>query len=142
MTHDNADKYAPAGLARRLGALFYDALIVAAILLVATIFWTAAGVTLGHPWYRVYVAFVYLCTFGYFGWCWIHGGQTVGMKVWKIRLIGDDARSFGWTGAMTRSVAAVLSIAALGAGFWWALFDRRKRTWHDRLSNTRLVMSR
>ncbi len=141
MTHDNADKLAPAGLARRLGALFYDALIVAAILLVSTIFWTAAGVTFGHPWYRAYVAFVYLCTFAYFGWCWIHGGQTVGMKVWKIKLVGDGTRRFGWTGAMARSAAAVLSVAALGAGFWWALLDRRGRTWHDRLSNTRLVMS-
>ncbi len=139
MTHDPPGECIPAGLARRAGAIFYDLLIVVAILFIATIFWTAAGVTFGHPWYRAYVAFVYLVTFAYFGWCWVHGGQTAGMKIWKIKLVGVGARRFGWAGAMTRSAAAVLSAIALGAGFWWALLDRSQLTWHDRLSGSRLI---
>jgi len=26
-----------------------------------------------------------------------------------------------------------------GAGFWWALVDRQRLTWHDRASGTRLL---
>ena len=145
MTHKHTKQYAgkdgymPASLAKRAGAIFYDLLIVTAILFIATIFWTAAGVTFGHPWYRTYVAFVYLTTFVYFGWCWIHGGQTVGMKVWKIKLLATGTRRFGWAAAMARSAAAVLSGVALGTGFWWVLFNRNKLSWHDWLSNSRLI---
>ena len=139
MAHDTNNRYASVSLARRIGAIFYDLLIVIAILLVSTIFWTYAGVTIGHPWYRAYVGFVYLVIFLYFGWCWVHGGQTVGMKVWKIKLVGVRVGRFGWAGAMTRSAVAILSIAAFGSGFWWALLDRDQMTWHDRLSASRLV---
>ncbi len=139
MTQHTGSEHAPAGLAKRAGAIFYDLLIVVAALLIATIFWTAAGVTFGHSWYRGYVAFVYLAAFAYFGWCWIHGGQTVGMKAWKIKLVCTDARRFSWPAAMTRSAAALISAAAFGAGFWWALFDRDAMTWHDRLSGSRLI---
>ncbi len=141
MTQDNNIEYAPVGLARRMGAVFYDLLIVVAALFIATIFWTAAGVTFGHPWYRAYVAFVYLSAFVYFGWCWVRGGQTVGMKVWKIKLVSTDARRFGWPAAMARSAAALLSAVTLGAGFWWVLFDRDGLAWHDRLSSSRLIHS-
>ena len=139
MTHNTGNNLVPVSIPRRAGAIFYDLLIIVAVLFIATIFWTAAGVTFGHPWYRAYIAFVYFVAFAYFGWCWTHGGQTVGMRVWKIRLVGTGRNRFGWTGAMARSAAAVISTAALGAGFWWALFDRERLTWHDRFSESRLV---
>ena len=122
----------PAGLGRRLGAIFYDWIVVASLLFVVAIVWTGAG----------YRASIYLVAFLYFAVSWTRGGQTVGMKVWKIQLVSTNARRFGWTAAMTRYAAATLSFAALGAGFWWALFDRRRLTWHDHFSNARLVKTR
>ena len=129
----------PAGPLRHCGAICYDLLVVIAILFIATIFWTAAGVTFGHPWYGAYVTFVYLTVFLYFAWCWIHGGQTVGMKVWKIGLVGTGAKRFGWTSAMARTAMAMISAALLGAGFWWMRFDRDGLSWHDRFSDSRLI---
>lgn len=129
----------PASLGRRLGAIFYDWIVVAALLFVVAIVWTGAGVNYNHPGYR---ASIYLVTFLYFAVSWTRGGQTIGMKVWKIQLVSTNARRFGWIAAMTRYAAATLSLAALGAGFWWALFNRRRLTWHDYLSNTRLVTTR
>ncbi|MEJ1377571.1 MAG: RDD family protein, partial [Candidatus Sedimenticola sp. (ex Thyasira tokunagai)] len=35
---------------------------------------------------------------------------------------------------------AIISWLALGLGFLWLLVDRKNRTWHDRLSGTRLIM--
>ena len=138
MTQNNTNLQQSAGLAKRLGAIFYDFLIIVSICFLATIIWTAFGVTLGHPLYHLYVASLYLLAFLYFSWCWIHGGQTVGMKVWKIKLV-RVSHHFGWLAAMTRTGAAMISVAVFGAGFWWALFDRNGLTWHDRLSNSRLI---
>ena len=30
-------------------------------------------------------------------------------------------------------------LAALGAGYWWMLVDAQGRSWHDRLSGTRVM---
>ena len=38
-----------------------------------------------------------------------------------------------------RYALGTLSLLCGGLGFWWALLDREGLTWHDRLSNTRLV---
>ena len=138
MAQADAARYRQAGLARRLGAIFYDMLIVVSVCFFVTIAWTAYGVTFGHPLYRLYIASLYLLTFLYFSWCWMHGGQTLGMKVWKIRLL-RTGRRFGWLAAMARAGIALVSAAAFGAGFWWALFDRDGLTWHDRLSDSRIV---
>ena len=138
MTQGDVSQQQQAGLAKRLGAIFYDMLIVVSICFFFTIVWTAFGVTFGHPLYRLYVASLYFLIFIYFSWCWTHGGQTLGMKVWKIRLVRATHR-FGWVGAMARAGIALISALAFGAGFWWALFDRNGLTWHDRLSNSRIV---
>lgn len=137
MTH--SAQYLPATLRRRFGAIAYDYVILIAVLLVATAFWTAAGVTERHAYYPAYVAFCYLTVFLYFGWCWTHGGQTVGMKVWKIQLASTRPAEFSWIRAAARIGIAALSFALLGAGFLWALWDKDKMTWHDRLSDARLV---
>lgn len=126
----------PASLKRRIGAIFYDWIIVVSLLFIVAIAWTGAGVNHSHPGYR---ASVYLVAFLYFAVSWMRGGQTVGMKVWKIKLISSSARRFGWLAAMTRCAAAALSFVAFGAGFWWTLLDRKRLAWHDRLSESRLI---
>ena len=128
-----------AGLARRLAAIAYDTILVAAALLLASLPWAIAGVTPGHALYPLHVAFIYALAVLYFTWFWTHGGQTPGMKIWHLRVIGDDGEAIGWRVALVRTAAAVLSWAPLAGGFLWAIFDDRRRTWHDRLSGSRLI---
>ena len=128
-----------AGLARRFAAIAYDAILVTAVLLLASLPWAIAGVTLRHALYPLYIAYVYALAALYFTWFWTHGGQTPGMKIWHIRVVGDDGEAIGWRVALARSAAALLSWAPLGGGFLWAIFDDRRRTWHDRLSGSRLI---
>jgi uncharacterized RDD family membrane protein YckC len=47
-----------------------------------------------------------------------------------------------WQQALVRYLAALVSWLALGLGFIWSLFDRERKTWHDRLSGTELRMAR
>jgi uncharacterized RDD family membrane protein YckC len=74
----------------------------------------------------------------YFVGSWTRGGQTVGMRAWRLVLRSEDAPGIGWARASLRFFAAGLSTAALGLGFLWCLVDPRGRTWHDRLSRTSL----
>jgi len=129
------------GLARRAAAMFYDALFVFAVLALASLPWSIAGITPEHPLYPVYAAFLYALIAAYFTWFWTHGGQTPGMKTWKIRVVADGGGNVNWRTALLRFAAAMLSLAALGLGFVAALFSSERLAWHDRLSASRLVAS-
>jgi uncharacterized RDD family membrane protein YckC len=67
----------------------------------------------------------------YFVISWTRGGQTLGMRAWKLRVVAANGSRLSWPRALLRFVVALISLAALGAGFWWAIFDMQKRTWHD-----------
>lgn len=136
----HAETGVPCGLGRRLLAMAYDALVVVALLLLATGLALLAGsgqVTAGKdPLFSLYLLMVW---FLYFAWCWRRGGMTVGMRAWRIVLRSDDGSEAGWGQCAVRFLVAILSAACLFLGFCWSLFDERKRTWHDRASRTRLI---
>lgn len=77
--------------------------------------------------------------FLFFGWFWTHGGQTLGMRTWRIRVQTRDGRAISWTQALLRFLTALVSWGALGLGFWWSLWDPERMTWHDRWSESVLV---
>ncbi|MHC9085611.1 RDD family protein [Luteimonas sp. RIT-PG2_3] len=71
---------------------------------------------------------------------WRGGGQTLGMRPWRIRVIAvDPGATPGWRALWLRYAVGTLSVLAGGAGFWWAWFDRDRLTWHDRASGTRVI---
>ncbi len=67
----------------------------------------------------------------YFLYCWLHGGQTLAMKAWRIRLVDVTPRK-----AVIRLILAAL---LLPISIVWALFDRDRQFLHDRLAGTRLI---
>ncbi|RZA31792.1 MAG: RDD family protein [Lysobacteraceae bacterium] len=70
---------------------------------------------------------------------WRRGGQTLGMRPWRLRLLGRTGATSSWQALCTRYVVATVSLLLAGLGFWWAWIDRDGLTWHDRASATRLV---
>lgn len=127
----------PCELWRRLLAMSYDAIIVIALLMLATALAMLAGfrevTAMRDPGFTLYLAGVWML---YFALSWHRGGMTVGMRAWRIRIVARDGGLPGWSRCAARFLAAALSAAPAGAGFLWSLFDRRKRAWHDRLSGT------
>lgn len=75
----------------------------------------------------------------YFVVSWTRVGATIGMRAWKLKLVRDDGARVDMRVALLRFVLALLSLVALGAGFWWTLFDAERRTWHDRVCGTRMT---
>jgi len=75
----------------------------------------------------------------YFVVSWTRGGQTIGMKAWRLRVVRSDGRPLGMMRALLRFAVSALSLAAIGLGFAWALVDERHRTWHDLAADTMMV---
>ncbi|MEP6633640.1 MAG: RDD family protein [Luteimonas sp.] len=69
---------------------------------------------------------------------WRRGGQTLGMRPWRLRVTGHDDAPAAMRALLQRYVIGTLSLLLVGAGFWWAWIDRDRLTWHDRASGTRL----
>lgn len=75
----------------------------------------------------------------YFVVSWTRVGATIGMRAWKLRLVRDDESRVDLRLAILRFVLALVSLAALGCGFWYAWFDPERRAWHDRVCRTRMT---
>jgi uncharacterized RDD family membrane protein YckC len=132
-----------AGLGRRVLAMLYDTVLLAGIVfLAATLVVVATG---GHASadavsrlaFQLYLLGV---IFLFFGWFWTHGGQTLGMRAWRLRAVTANGLPLNWTRAALRFFSAFVSLAAFGIGFLWMLADRDRLMWHDRLSRTRIVL--
>ncbi|QBZ91518.1 RDD family protein [Pseudomonas viciae] len=144
--------FPPVGLGRRLAAMFYDFLLCTALLIVTSGVYkmiqmaiigeekmralTEAGALDGDPLLSTVLLFV---LFGFFAKFWTHNGQTLGMQVWCIRVQNADGTAITLWQALLRFVVSIASLLLVGLGFIWALFDKRKRSWHDIYSDTQLV---
>ena len=125
---------------RRFAAFCYDLLLVAALEFCFTLLVLAvrlgAAVPPGTWWFPlclVAVAMAFFCGF------WVHGGQTVGMRAWRIRVVRDAGGPLDWPHAAARFGALLVAALPAGAGLWWSAFDRQNRGWHDRWTRTRVV---
>ena len=134
----------------RLLSLFYDLWPMAALwMLVAVPF------TLGYTFLGAHAARENIAPFSALQWllwlaCWLvtgayataswrRGGQTLGMRPWRLQVV-DLAGNVPGTRALWRRYAvASVSLLLAGMGFWWAWIDRDRLTWHDRASATRLL---
>ena len=133
----------------RLLSLFYDLWPVAALwMLVAVPFVALDAFIAGDVRHNIAPGSLlsqlqFLCSLavagGYATLSWRRGGQTLGMRPWRLKLVTADGGTAGWKALWLRYLVGLLSLAAGGLGFWWAWIDRDRRTWHDRASGTHLV---
>ena len=136
-------------LLRRLAALFYDLWPVLALWMLVSAVFTVGYTLAGHANRENIAPF---STLQWLLWlsCWLvagvyateswkRGGQTLGMRPWRLRLQTPTGQAPSRTMLWKRYATGTLSLLLGGLGFLWALFDRERLTLHDRLSGTRLV---
>ena len=144
--------FPPAGLIRRLAAMFYDTLLCIALLIVVTFIYklilmgfygeaqlrqmSDAGALDGDP---ILSTLMFFSLFGFFGKFWTHSGQTLGMQVWGVRVQNADGSAISLWQAALRFLVAIGSWLALGLGFFWILWDKKNRSWHDIYSDSQVV---
>lgn len=85
-------------------------------------------------------AVLWLATGVYYTLSWRHGGQTLGMRPWRLRAERADGRGIGHGLAWLRYLYVWLSLLPFGAGLLWCLVDRDRRALHDILADTRLAL--
>jgi uncharacterized RDD family membrane protein YckC len=125
-----------ASLPRRFACLFYEALVLTAVLFLGAIPVVALTQFLPHELSRLLVQIFWLLLAGtYFNVFW-RRGQTLAMKTWRIRVETTSGAPLDSGQAVKRYVLVVLLFPVT---WFWAFFDRERQFLHDRLAGTRLV---
>jgi uncharacterized RDD family membrane protein YckC len=126
--------------------MFYDGLLLVALWFVVTALLLAvSGGHMADPDRPVWLLYtlrvsLLLVTFIFFAGFWTNGGQTLGMRAWRLKLISASGDPVTWKQALGRFAAAIPSIGAFGLGLFWMLLDQERCAVHDRLSGTRLIL--
>jgi uncharacterized RDD family membrane protein YckC len=133
----------PAALGWRLLAMLYDLLPVLALWMVASaVLLAVRGGAVIVPWSPVFwlqALLLWILTGAYAVESWRRGGQTLGMRPWRLRVVDGAGETPTRATLWARYAAATLSLATFGLGFAWSLLDRERRGWHDLWTDTRLV---
>lgn len=132
------------GLPRRIMAFIYDSFLLIALFAIVSLplVMQVGEQTLTHnPLMKaLYQLLLLLSAFLFYGWFWTHGGQTLGMRAWRLRAQKMDGTAMDWPASIRRFAWSLVSWLVAGLGFLWILLDPHRLAWHDRLSNTRLVL--
>lgn len=160
-----------APLHRRYFAMFYDGLLLVAILLIASsipLIFTGGEAIKGHN--LLLTGYFLLVCFSFFGWFWTHGGQTLGMRVWRLKVVHEHTGSLDWLAALLRFASGVPGwlVLILGLtvyynpalhlpgvlrwlqnlpdgsiifiGIVWLSADNWPEGWRERVTHTRVVL--
>jgi uncharacterized RDD family membrane protein YckC len=134
-----------AGFARRVAALIYDALLLAALMLIFT---TALVMLVARSaivpqtagfWAYVYRGALLAIIVGYYVINWTRSGQTLGMRAWRLRAVDPRGKPMSLRAALLRTFCSVLAWPPAALGVLWLYVDREHLAVHDRLSRTRVV---
>jgi uncharacterized RDD family membrane protein YckC len=131
----------PARLGWRLLALVYDAVIALALVLVISALALAVKpdhrpVQPGSIAAAVEFLLLWATLGAYAVVSWRRGGQTIGMKPWRLKVLTVDGLQVPWRQLLLRYSVVSLS---LGTVLLWCLFDAERRGVHDIVSGTLLV---
>lgn len=134
----------------RLLALAYDLWPVLALWLLVAVPFTVGYTFLGHHdshqniapysllWWLQWLS-CWIVAGAYIVLSWRRGGQTLGMRPWRLWVTAADGGMPSWRALCVRYAVATVSLLLGGLGFWWAWADKGRLTWHDRASGTRMI---
>lgn len=135
--------YPRATLLRRMGALLYDLLFIAALLMIVAAIWLlfnrGEAITSSHHLYKAQQVTFILTPFLYYLFFWLRDAHSTGMRAWRLRVQQFDGKPITANQAIRRLLFAIVSWIPLGLGFLWAMVSPTKLTWHDRLSGTEII---
>lgn len=122
----------------RLGALIYDTIVLCGV----WIFSIVVIVTIGGKAFTGAPAqtLCFVEAFAFYCYFWMHKGQTIGMLAWRLRL--ETEGIFTLRKALLRFCGELLSIFAIGLGYFWIWIDKDRRSWSDILSGSVVVRYR
>lgn len=150
------NNYPRAGFFRRLAAMVYDALVAVAVAMCAAMviivvmvillengilsmqgFEHTSDVIQQSSTYKLVIQlWVAAWVLGFFMWFWRNGGQTIGMRAWRLRLFSTNEHPMGYGRTFIRILCSLG-----GLGTLLVLLDfKNKQSLQDRLASTEMLV--
>ena len=124
---------------RQIAAFIYDIFPVLGILLVTSLIIIlvrkGAEIQPNTLWFQL---LLFAEIFLYYTYSWKNGGQTLGMRAWKIKLQPKHP-NHSWLLLSARFFVGLLSTVCLGLGVWWQYVDSKNRSWMDLASASEVI---
>ena len=123
-------------LCRRALAFLYDCLLLVSVFFLVTAIALSMndGQAIEHFSYKfILFAIGYL----FFDWFWRHGGQTLGMRAWKLQLVTQNGGKITRFQTLNRYISGSL---LFGITLIFILFSARKEALHDRISKSTITL--
>ncbi|WP_299772989.1 RDD family protein [uncultured Pseudoteredinibacter sp.] len=148
MSDSNNTALPPAALWKRIFAIIYDSLIYMALAMAYSALVLFIQVQIngepaaGERASMGTIGFIGLVLFlsSFCSFCWRQkGGQTLGMKAWRLILVNEEGKRPSWVQCYLRCLLAPLMLAAAGIGYLYALIDKDSRCLHDIISKTYML---
>ena len=127
------------GFFRLIAAIFYDLILVIALFFFATAILLPFNQGEAIQSTFIFPLYLFSVSFLFYGWFWTHGGQTLGLRVWKLRLVNETQTDISWKQALLRYITACCSWLLFGLGFFWRIWQKDNKTWHDLSSQSVII---
>jgi uncharacterized RDD family membrane protein YckC len=140
---ETQQNYCRPSVFRHLAVMLYDTVLLLSVLLLASLiavaFNSGEAIDNNNPFFMFYL----ISVSGFFyGWFWTHGGQTLGMRAWKVQIRDQQQNNISWKQVVIRFVVAIISWLLLGLGFWWQYLGKDTQNWPDYFSGTHLIYNK
>lgn len=122
---------------KRVAAFVYDTLVLTALVLVAALIASLLAQGPAPSWLTQSLVAGFAT--GYFWVSWMRGGQTAGMRAWRLRLVTEQGQRLTHRQTAIRLLWCVVTLAPLGLTLFTAWANPTRQTLYDRLSGTRVV---
>lgn len=120
---------------RRSAAFLYDCLLLIALFFIITAI--AIGFNQGEAIQNAaWLLFLYAIGFFFFDWFWRHGGQTLGMRAWRIKVEGIQHETLTLGESLARYLTGTFLFVFT---LLYIPLSKDGTALHDRLSKTRIV---
>jgi uncharacterized RDD family membrane protein YckC len=138
----NSDTEINAGLMRRLLALLYDSILIIGIYMSYVILVTYLnGSALESQLEILFLQFSFVIfIFLFYCYFWkFNNGQTLGMQVWKIKLVSLGNEEININKMVLRCALSMIFSLVFLSNFIFIIFNKERKTLGDYFSKTKLL---
>ena len=121
------------GLFKRLLINFYDVILLFAVLYFFTIpiiLFTQGNAVLNSYLYQLYLI---LIVFLYYAWFWKKYNQTLGMKIWKVKIYSRCSLDISYLQSFVRIIIALIGGHLMLIFYSESLQDKLSKTYLERI---------
>tara|TARA_B100000029_G_scaffold501919_1_gene576276 strand:+ start:11 stop:421 length:411 start_codon:yes stop_codon:yes gene_type:complete len=128
-----------ANFLKRILSLFYDSIIVIGLIFTFSLLLvvinggakeTSSTINFLQRLIMILTGPIFYCYF------WTkNDGQTLGMQAWKIKVLKNDNTNLSINDSLKRCLLSFF----LFPGYLWIIFDKKKRSWADIVSDTKII---